>query len=281
MWGGPLHNPVFIERILSYLPTLDKSTYGTADRLEGMLTTALEETTLFRVEDQPSVSVSAGAGAAKPNAKRTQPDQNSHNVTSSSPDSPLISAVPPTAQDQHPFYIFPNSLAGTLRCMAPSEASIKGALRHAGFHAVRTHAARGGIKTDAPWEVVWHIMREWIKQKAPVKEGALKEVHAGWRILHAGEHTVSDIEGKKPTEKHELHMDLVKEADGAEKQANGQGEIPTEIAGAKPKKDKVTAASIRFEVVFDEQLGKDKDKKKLKRFQLNPRANWGPMARAK
>ena len=37
----------------------------------------------------------------------------------------------------------------------------------------------------------------------------------------------------------------------------------------------------KFEVVFDEKLGKEKDTRKLVRYQLNPRENWGPMNRAK
>jgi tRNA (guanine26-N2/guanine27-N2)-dimethyltransferase len=37
----------------------------------------------------------------------------------------------------------------------------------------------------------------------------------------------------------------------------------------------------KFEVVFDEKLGKERDTRKLVRYQLNPRENWGPMNRAK
>jgi len=45
------------------------------------------------------------------------------------------------------------------------------------------------------------------------------------------------------------------------------GDIPTE--------------KEKFEVLFDEKLGKEKDTRKLVRYQLNPRENWGPMNRAK
>jgi tRNA (guanine26-N2/guanine27-N2)-dimethyltransferase len=43
MWAGPLHNPHFIQRILDMLPNLDPETYQTIPRIEGMLTTAMEE----------------------------------------------------------------------------------------------------------------------------------------------------------------------------------------------------------------------------------------------
>ncbi|KAF2097543.1 TRM-domain-containing protein [Rhizodiscina lignyota] len=242
MWGGPLHNPVFIERILSYLPTLDKSTYGTVDRIEGMLTTALEELTLFPADQLLS-----------------DPATRSSDATNSNP-----------AGDPHPFYVFPNSLAKTLHCMAPSENQIKGALRHAGFKAVRTHAARGGIKTDASFDVIWHIMREWIRQKAPIREGALNEGQAGWRILHAKDKTVNEHETEKSaSNREEAAGEAVHDAkDASENTAPGT------------KGNEGTSGAFPFEVFFDEELGKDYGKK-LKRFQLNPRANWGPMVKAR
>ncbi|KAK8052132.1 hypothetical protein PG993_003517 [Apiospora rasikravindrae] len=43
MYGGPLHNREFIQRILDDLPNVDKNIYGTTARIEGMLQTALEE----------------------------------------------------------------------------------------------------------------------------------------------------------------------------------------------------------------------------------------------
>lgn len=39
--------------------------------------------------------------------------------------------------------------------------------------------------------------------------------------------------------------------------------------------------SAQPRVVFDETLGADKQTKRLVRYQMNPRANWGPMSRAK
>lgn len=36
----------------------------------------------------------------------------------------------------------------------------------------------------------------------------------------------------------------------------------------------------KVNIVFDERLGKEKDRGKLVRYQVNPRANWGPMNRA-
>ena len=45
MYGGPLHNVGFIERVLAQLNDVNRETYPTMDRIEGMLHTALEEIT--------------------------------------------------------------------------------------------------------------------------------------------------------------------------------------------------------------------------------------------
>jgi tRNA (guanine26-N2/guanine27-N2)-dimethyltransferase len=42
MWAGSLQNLHFIQRILEMIPHLDRGTYQTLDRIEGVLTAALE-----------------------------------------------------------------------------------------------------------------------------------------------------------------------------------------------------------------------------------------------
>jgi tRNA (guanine26-N2/guanine27-N2)-dimethyltransferase len=87
-------------------------------------------------------------------------------------------------------------------------------------------------------------MREWVKQKQPVKDGAIRENTAGYRIMG---------------------LDQAKKNGDANSKQNGD-DVHTE----KPKP----------KVVFDEKLGKDQ-KRDIVRYQLNPRENWGPMNRAK
>jgi len=91
-------------------------------------------------------------------------------------------------------------------------------------------------------------MREWIRQKAPVKKTSFKPNTAGWNIIR--DHINTDEEDQSMVDN------------------DGKGEryefLPSERM-----------------IEFDEKLGKDKDPKRLLRYQLNPRANWGPMARAK
>ena len=61
--------------------------------------------------------------------------------------------------------------------------------------------------------------------------------------------------------------DAIMDGDGVA-EANGRATSPSPLSTSK------------LDIVFDERLGKEKDRGKLVRYQINPRANWGPMNRA-
>lgn len=243
MWAGPLHNAAFVERLLADARAADKEIYQTKQRIEGMLDTALDELIVI-----PEADV----------LWRIAKDGNNMNDA--------IPKTRPETVDPHPFFFIPSALSKVIHCVAPPEAAIKGAIRHLGYRATRSHCKPGSIKTDAPWTVIWEIMREWVRQRQPIKEGALKEGLAGWNImqkvrkLQEGKDGHATINGKP-----------------------GPGisnEIPTDEktqSGARPLEE-----PSLLKIVFDEALGKDKPSgKKLVRYQQNPRENWGPMSRAK
>lgn len=213
MYGGPIHSPDFIKRILATLPEVSKDTYRTTSRIEGMLTLALEECL-------PDLDADLSPTAQ---SKTGKPD--------------------PAAIDPTPFFFIPSSLAKVVHCITPVENEFKGALRHLGYRVTRSHAKPGSIKTDAPWEVIWEVTREWVKQKAPIKEGAIRKTTAGWTIMGL-------------IDKH-----------------NPEASVQAPLPEPSPKAEKI-------EVVFDAKLGAEKGNKKLVRYQANPRENWGPMARA-
>lgn len=226
MYAGPLHSPTFIKKILDGLPSISKDTYRTYDRIEGMLTVALEE-----------------------NLPALDEDLNSPTATAKT------HRYDPAAIDHFPFFFIPSALAKVIHCVTPHENALRGALRHLGYRVTRSHTKGGTIKTDAPWDVIWEVMREWEKQKAPIKEGAVRKDTAGYKILKLGE---------------------AKSPQGAE-----DGGV--NVGGADKEQDEQDSSNSKknLEVVFDETLGKEKDAKKIVRYQLNPRENWGPMNRAK
>ncbi|CZR65624.1 probable N2,N2-dimethylguanosine tRNA methyltransferase [Phialocephala subalpina] len=220
MWAGPIHSPKFIKKILDDLPNVSKDTYHTTARIEGMLTLALEEIL-------PDLDADTSP---------TAPSKTKKNFD-------------PAAIDPAPLLFIPSALSKVIHCITPVENSFRGALRHLGYRVTRSHTKPGSIKTDAPWEVIWEIMREWVKQKEPIKDGAVREGTAGWAIMGLGKKSTQNGDAK------------VSNGDDAE------ADVSTE--------------EKKIEVVFDEKLGAEKDTKKLVRYQLNPRENWGPMARAR
>ncbi|ROV91666.1 hypothetical protein VMCG_09263 [Cytospora schulzeri] len=211
MYAGRLHSPDFVKRILDKLPEADKEVYGTTERIKGMLTTALEE----HLEEIGT--------EGRPKSKEE-----------------ALAEIEP-----YPFFFLPTQLARTIHCATPGEDLLRGAIRGLGYRVTRSHCKPGSIKTDAPWSVLWEIMREWTRQKAPIKEDNIKPGTPGFRIL--------GLKAKdQPTEPKE---------DGAD----AEGEKEEE----------------KRAVIFDEKLGREKNKEKLIRYQMNPRENWGPMNRAK
>ena len=281
MWAGPLHSPSFIQRVLKRLPDLSRETYGTIDRIEGMLTTALEEDL-----DQQSTAEAAPQAlyneegqamqkAAQAEIVEVPTGSESANFRASSTFAGYKS-VDSAAIDPYPFFFMPNILAGILHCVTPTENAIRGALKHLGFRVTRSHTRPGSIKTNAPWVVIWEVMRQWVKQKAPIKEGALTDGNAGYRILHNEALTKVQLKA------------LVRRAKGD----NANIKEVVESNDVTPAATGVNDEQQPIEVIFDEALGAaEKDttrslhrhhrSKGLLRYQINPRPNWGPMTRAK
>jgi tRNA (guanine26-N2/guanine27-N2)-dimethyltransferase len=248
MYGGPLHNVGFVERLLAQLNEVDRETYPTMDRIEGMLHTAMEEITLGVKQDKAS------------NAKDTKVLD------------PLIPKADPAEVDHHPFFFIPSSVAKILHCSAPPLAPLRGALRHAGFRVSMSHCKPGSIKTDASWKDIWHIMLEWVRQRAPLKN-APKKASAGLAIIaktNAQGLYISSDAGNST----ELPATSAQEA-----QTNGNG-VEADAAASETRTS-YAYLGADFQVNLDEKLGKDPDRGKYVRYQLAPRENWGPMARAK
>ncbi|KAJ1333433.1 tRNA (guanine26-N2/guanine27-N2)-dimethyltransferase [Microdochium nivale] len=149
MYAGPLHNSAFIKKILDDLPQASTEIYGTTARIESMLSLALEELALPVPKDElPSSKEDVHA-----------------------------------TLDHYPFYFHTSALAGIIHCMCPDDESFKGALRGLGYEDTRSHCKAGSIKTNAPWSVIWHVMREWVRQKSPVKLSNIKQGTSAWNIL--------------------------------------------------------------------------------------------------
>ncbi|XP_010525136.1 PREDICTED: probable tRNA (guanine(26)-N(2))-dimethyltransferase 1 [Tarenaya hassleriana] len=67
-----------------------------------------------------------------------------------------------------PLFLSLHNLCGTLKCTSPSAAMFRSAVINAKYRISGTHVNPLGLKTDAPMEVIWDIMRCWVKNH-PVK----------------------------------------------------------------------------------------------------------------
>ena len=67
-----------------------------------------------------------------------------------------------------PLFYDLGGLSGTLRCTVPKQVQVRSALLNLGYRVSISHANPNAIKTNAPAQVVWDIMRTWVKE-APVK----------------------------------------------------------------------------------------------------------------
>ncbi|CAE5965846.1 unnamed protein product [Arabidopsis arenosa] len=87
-----------------------------------------------------------------------------------------ISAVLTTVSEELldvPLFLSLHNLCATLKCISPSAAMFRSAVINANYRISGTHVNPLGMKTDAPMEVIWDIMRCWVKNhpiKAPSPE---------------------------------------------------------------------------------------------------------------
>ncbi|KAJ5151774.1 tRNA (guanine(26)-N(2))-dimethyltransferase [Penicillium capsulatum] len=299
MWAGPLHNPHFIQKILGLLPGLDQEVYQTVPRIEGMLTTALEED----LELFSSTTATSGS---------SQPQTENADTSTQDPEYPaIIPRMDVTAREPYPFYFHLSGLSRILHCATTPQDEFRGALQHLGYRSTRSHTKPNSIRTDAPWSVIWEVMREWTRQHSPVKEESLKPGTPGAAIMAKSRDNLRKINDQDPwlsllktdllaaIEAGRDVSDLVTKVEaslyrsGSRQTPRGRPEQPASEAAPQPPIDSEKPAPepasgkphpSTLDVKFDGSLGRAvsaaHSKKRLVRYQMNPRTNWGPMNRA-
>ncbi|XP_039139733.1 probable tRNA (guanine(26)-N(2))-dimethyltransferase 1 [Dioscorea cayenensis subsp. rotundata] len=82
-----------------------------------------------------------------------------------------ISAVLTTISEELPdvpLFVSLHNLCATLKCTSPSAVIFRSAVINAGYRISSSHVNPLGLKTDAPMDAIWDIMRCWVKNH-PVK----------------------------------------------------------------------------------------------------------------
>ncbi|KAJ8484875.1 hypothetical protein OPV22_017360 [Ensete ventricosum] len=82
-----------------------------------------------------------------------------------------ISAVLTTISEELydiPLFVSLHNLCSTLKCTSPSAVMFRSAVINAGYRISGSHVNPLGLKTNAPMDVIWDIMRCWVKNH-PIK----------------------------------------------------------------------------------------------------------------
>lgn len=166
MYAGRIHSPEFIKNVIAEADEASPEIYGTRERVRGMLQTALEEF-LPSPKEVQAESSETGDGTKKLKKSLTEAQ---------------VAAI-----DPYPFFFHPSTVSGIIHCASPPEPALRGALLGLGYRVTRSHCKAGSMKTDAPWSAIWHVFREWVRQKAPITEANIKPGTPAYRILRLGE----------------------------------------------------------------------------------------------
>jgi tRNA (guanine26-N2/guanine27-N2)-dimethyltransferase len=145
MWAGPLHNPNFIQKMLDMLPTMDMETFS---QIKVTLSTLIEE----NLDEIPNPELSP--------------------------------VIPRDTRRNYPprLPIRLSAIAGVLRARPVPVDLFRGALFRLGYQSTGGQNSTC-IRTDAPWLIIWEIMREWIRQKAKKNRAPLPAGTAGAEIM--------------------------------------------------------------------------------------------------
>lgn len=80
-----------------------------------------------------------------------------------------------------PFYVALPSLSHVIKAPCPPLKTFTSALFNLGYKVSETHQKRSCVKTDAPYEVMWDILRAWTELQG--EGGKVKEGSPGYKIL--------------------------------------------------------------------------------------------------
>ncbi|AET39359.1 tRNA (guanine26-N2)-dimethyltransferase Ecym_4296 [Eremothecium cymbalariae DBVPG len=82
-----------------------------------------------------------------------------------------------------PFYFSPNSLSSILKFQVPPLKTIVAGLGSLGYTSSLTHAKASSLKTDAPWDAVWYVMKKYCLDNDLVDINKMNTNGRGYKIL--------------------------------------------------------------------------------------------------
>ncbi|SCU90296.1 LADA_0F03092g1_1 [Lachancea dasiensis] len=82
-----------------------------------------------------------------------------------------------------PFYFTPNRVSSVLKFQVPSLKTVVAGLGSLGFECSLTHAQPSSLKTNAPWEAIWYVMRRYCEDNKLCNLEKMNPNSFGYKIL--------------------------------------------------------------------------------------------------
>lgn len=95
------------------------------------------------------------------------------------------------------FYFKPERIASILKCQVPPLKTVIAGLGNLGYDASLTHAVPSAIKTNADWDTIWALFKEYIRTKAPNDINKVNPNTAGYKILTNDNIKITPANGEK------------------------------------------------------------------------------------
>ena len=232
-WLGPLHDLTVVQEAITRLEPLLEHKEAEKKRLkEAKKNQAQKDNSETKVEDkkEPVTELEFSSLATA---------QNIHG---------LLTVVSEELPDAPLYYRLPD-LCHVLSVQCPPMKTFQAAIINAGYKISSYHKEAQAIKTNAPNEVVWDVLREWCKEHPPKIKSKKKENRKRKRRKN-------DVEG----------ADTEKDGD-----VSPEGKEPPMTTG-----QKILAKEPSIKIDFTIPKSLENGKKKAVRFPMNPESNWGP-----
>ncbi|SCV04400.1 LAMI_0H15830g1_1 [Lachancea mirantina] len=83
----------------------------------------------------------------------------------------------------NPFYFTPNRVSSILKFQVPSLKTVVAGLGSLGYSCSLTHAQPSSLKTDAPWDAIWYVMKRYCLDNNLCNVEKLNKNSYGYKIL--------------------------------------------------------------------------------------------------
>ena len=151
-WTAPIHDADFVQTLLSSLKEGEGASLASAKRLIGMLTSVrsckLSTAHGSRAKCLHSLAVCPSPACGRP-AHFTGACPYTPQVVEELPDVPLFQQLP--------------HMCSVLHTPVPQTLGVLSALLRQGFRVSRSHTDATAIKTDAPMDALWDVLRCWAR----------------------------------------------------------------------------------------------------------------------